>query len=864
MPLRSGTRLGVYEIVGILGAGGMGEVYRARDPRLGRDVAVKVLPPLLARDPSSMARFEREMKALASLSHPHIVAIHDIGTANDVAYAVTELLEGESLAGILERGALPIRKATEYGIQIARALAAAHERGIVHRDLKPANVFVTSDGHVKVLDFGLARTELAAAASGMTATATGTSPGSVMGTVGYMAPEQARALRVDHRADIFAFGCVMYEMAAGRRAFQRDSAADTLSAILKEDPPPLSAAHAHVPPALERVIQRCLEKNPAERFQSARDLAFALEALSTGSGTSVGAPVSEAPPRSRVRHTAIAAAAAALMIAAFLLGRAAAPRPANQPAINRLTFERGIIRSARFASDGQTVVYGAAWNGGPIRTYVARLDTGESKPMDVANADVLALNRNGDMLLSLDRRYPSSWVADGTLARGRLFASGVRELLEHVRYADFLPDDRIAIVRRVNARDRVEVPQGNVVFETPGYISHMRVAPDGRRVAFLEHPMYGDNRGYVDVYDGRNVRRLTPEYQGVEALAWSATGREIWYSGTTSEVQWPIRAIDADTEAPNDGRVVWYVPSDALVQDIDAHGRVLIVNAETTGALMAAAAGDVREHDRAYGVWAVLGGISRDGKYMLNSSVDVQDPEYTVDIRDLVGSPPVHIGRGRAQALSADNKWALSITPSTPNRVLLYPTGAGESREIQLDDVLPTTGTFVPPGLTVAIVGRRNGSPVALIADVTAGTRRILDLRELNGRAFSLRRYLPTFASPDGSLLAVEADDGKVLAWKISQRGPARELASLKDNEAFLGWSQDASRIHVVSWDGPKARIDGLDIDTGRRSTLREIIVEDLAGSTMIPDLELSADARSYVYGFTRMQSSLYLVTGLR
>ncbi len=321
MPLSPGTLLGAYEIVAPIGAGGMGEVYRARDARLGRDVAIKVLPSAFATDPDALARFEREMKTLAGLSHPHIVAIYDVGRDGPSAYTVTELLDGETLADIVSRGPVPIRKAIEYGAQIAKALAAAHDRGIVHRDLKPANVVVTSDAHIKVLDFGLARS---VAAAGDAATIANTSPGLVMGTVGYMAPEQARGLPVDHRADIFAFGCVMYELLAGRRAFERQSAADTISAILKEDPAPLSGANLAVPPALERVVQRCLEKDPGERFQSARDLAFALDALTLGAVGPASGPATVATPRPW-RSIAAAAAIIAVVAGAFILGRALSP-----------------------------------------------------------------------------------------------------------------------------------------------------------------------------------------------------------------------------------------------------------------------------------------------------------------------------------------------------------------------------------------------------------------------------------------------------------------------------------------------------------------------------------------------------------
>ena len=858
MPLSPGTRLGVYEIVDSLGAGGMGEIYRARDARLGRDVAIKVLPASLAADPDALARFEREMKTLAALSHPQIIAIYDVGREGPTAYAVTELLDGQTLAKVVSRGPLPIRKAIEYGVQIARALAAAHDRGIVHRDLKPANVFVTKDGHVKVLDFGLARGAVSASDG---ATMTNTSPGMVMGTVGYMAPEQARGLQVDHRADIFAFGCVMYELVAGRRAFDRDSAADTLSAILKDDPAPLSGMNVAVPPALERVIQRCLEKNPSERFQSARDLAFALETLSSAalgplSGPSVAA-------RRNWRGVAAVAGIAAALAAAFLLGRGLAPAGASgAPAITRLTFERGVIRSARFAPDGQTIVYGARWNGGPLRMFVARSDTGESKPLDLPDADVLAVAKTGDMLLSLGRRNLTSWTSEGTLARARLFGSSAREVLEHVRDADFLPGDQLAIIRRVDGRDRLEVPQGTVVFETAGYLSHVRVSPDGRQVGFLEHPLFGDNRGYVALYDGKTTRRLTPEYNGVEALAWSADGREIWYGGALPEAHWPIKAIDPGVTSPRDGRTIWYVPSDLLLLDIDSRGRVLLTGNDA-GAVIAGTAGDHRDRNLAAGQWTVPGHVSRDGRTVLASVMDDANADYNLVVRSTAASAPVRIGRGRAQELSADGKWALAITPSEPRRVLVFPTGAGEPRDIDVGDLVPNAATFAEPGPGVVVVGARGGSPEAVVVDMSSGKRTTIALPELRGRAFSMRRYLPARAAPDGSLLAVQADDGKVLTWPLPNGGPAREVA-LADNELFAGWAADPRHIFVALWTGPTARVDSLDIATGRRSTVREITVDDPAGMLTMPDLYLSADAKTYVYAFNRMLSTLYVVTGLR
>lgn len=309
MPLPPGTRLGPYEVLDPLGSGGMGEVYRARDSRLGRDVAIKVLPPTVADSPTALARFEREAQAVAALSHPNILTLHDVGKAastssgHAVTYAVMELLEGETLRARLAEGALPQRKALGIAAQIARGLAAAHDKHIAHRDLKPENVFVTADGSVKILDFGLARNTAAspAPAADSATVAPGTEPGVVLGTVGYMAPEQVRGEGGDQRSDVFALGCVLYEMLTGRRAYHRDTPAETMTAILKEDPPEPSASGVVVSPAVQRIVRRCLEKRPEERFQSTRDLAFALDSAldtsSSGSGTSAMPAVATAARR---------------------------------------------------------------------------------------------------------------------------------------------------------------------------------------------------------------------------------------------------------------------------------------------------------------------------------------------------------------------------------------------------------------------------------------------------------------------------------------------------------------------------------------------------------------------------------------
>src|SRR5262245_34401069 len=395
MSLAPGTRLGHYEITGPLGAGGMGEVYRARDTSLDRDVAVKVLPERVAGNAAALARFEREAKAVAALSHPNILAIHEFGKQDGTAYAVTELLEGETLRQRLAQGALPQRKAVEYGVQVANGLAAAHAKGIVHRDLKPENVFVTRDGRVKVLDFGLATLEAGAEPDATSSPTVGrfTDPGAVVGTAGYMSPEQVRGGRVDARTDIFALGAVLYEMLSGRRAFQRDTAAETMTAILKDDVPDFAASGRQLSAGLERLVRRCLEKNEEERLQSARDVAIALDAVSGGDSSS-------ARPAVAPRRGSQQALSAALLLLAGALGgalaaRALLPGKASQselPTYRPLTSRRGFVFKARFANDGQTVAYSAIWDSEPIRVFTVRLDARRADPPPVVDAELFALS----------------------------------------------------------------------------------------------------------------------------------------------------------------------------------------------------------------------------------------------------------------------------------------------------------------------------------------------------------------------------------------------------------------------------------------------------------------------------------------
>ena len=499
--LTSGTRLGDYEVKSLLGSGGMGEVYRARDSRLGRDVAIKVLPFLLSADSERLRRFEQEARAAAALNHPNILAVFQMGTYEGAPYMVSELLEGTTLREQTQRGRLSVRKAIDYAVQIARGLAAAHEKGIVHRDLKPENLFVTKDGRMKILDFGLAKLTQPQSSPEHSAptVAEGTEAGVVMGTVGYMSPEQVRGQSADHRADIFAFGAILYEMLAGKRAFQKPTSPETMTAILNEDPPGISQVTTNIPPALQRVVHRCLEKNPEQRFQSASDLAFALDALSETSSNT--AALSNKPPTKNSKLWAVAAVLAAVVAAGLWL-RFRTPRPEQKHELveRQLTANppENDVSSATISRDGKYLAYGDHSKS----LYLLAIDSGEIRQVPLPK-----------------RYYPLDWFPDGNhllLYRG----DDGGELWKMSTW-DFS-------LRKLWGGDAVNVT----------------VSPDGSHIAFLKD----DQEVWTMGPEGEEPKRIpVDDAKGLERIAWSPTGQRLAYlrfRGTLAQNEVTIETCD--------------------------------------------------------------------------------------------------------------------------------------------------------------------------------------------------------------------------------------------------------------------------------------------------------------------------------
>src|SRR5262245_22107001 len=750
MPIDPGAKLGPYEILGPLGSGGMGEVYRARDQRLARDVAVKVLPRSLAGEPDRLMRFEQEGRAAGQLNHPNILVVYDIGTHDGTPYVVEELLEGETLRERLSGGALPTRKAVEYASQITQGLAAAHQKGIVHRDLKPENLFVTHDGRVKILDFGLAKLQTTAPlpASQMTSapTAVETGAGVVMGTVGYMSPEQVRGQAADHRSDIFSFGCVLYEMISGRRAFQRDSSVETMNAILKEEPPEISQTRADLPPGLDRIVQHCLEKSPDERFQSARDLAFQIHALSSPSAVALGRSGIAKTPRTLKMKPALAAAGVAVALAAGVLAGRMTAKPEASFQYDQITFRQGTLYSGRFSPDGETAIYSAAWEGNPREIFTAQYAAPESRSLGLPPADVLAVSSSGELAVLLNARFTNGYQRTGTLARVPLSGGVPREVLENVQDADWSPGGSdLAVVREVEGRYRLEFPVGKVLYETPEWIDSVRFSRDGRRIAFADHPRTGDSRGRIVVVDLAGKKTvLTEVFASASGLAWSPDGSEIWFTAGEKGNLQALHAVDLSGRH----RLVGAVPASLTLFDIAPNGRILIVREAWRRGILGLAPGAAAERDLSWLDYSRPTALSNDGRFVLFDEQGVgAGVNYSVYLRKTDGSPAVKLADGWAGELSPDGRWAATGPTLVTDTIRLVPTGAGEPRKLTFKGLIIGTASWHPDGHHMLMTASKPDQlPRLYVIDLDGGEPQPVTDQE---------QRVGGVVSPDGKSIAV-------------------------------------------------------------------------------------------------------------
>ncbi|HTO74948.1 MAG TPA: protein kinase [Thermoanaerobaculia bacterium] len=858
--IAAGTRLGSYEILAPLGAGGMGEVYRARDTKLDRDVAIKVLPAAFANDAAALARFEREAKAVAALSHPNILAVHDFGRSGDTTYAVMELLEGESLRERLAEGPLPQRKAVEIAREAALGLAAAHDKGIVHRDLKPENLFLTREGRLKILDFGLAR-QIALPAAGDTHSPTAaqiSQPGAVLGTVGYMAPEQLRGHPADHRSDIFSLGAVLYEMLSGRRAFTGDTAIEAMNAILKDEPPELSASGPSIAPALERIVSHCLEKKPDERFQSGRDLAFGLASLSSATPESGAVRVPAGGSRWRRRLAVGAAAAAALTLAFFAGERLVSAHAAARPlSFRRLTFRRGNLLSARFAPDGKTVVYSAAWEGRPAELFSVRTDSVESRPLGIEHADVMSVSSQGEVAIKLRKGSFQHADVSGTLARVPLGGGAAREIAEDVLAAAWTPGgDDLAVIRLTpDGKSRIEWPIGHSVYESFFVGAALVFSPSGDRLAFVEGSAGPDKAIWTVDRQGRRQLVSQGDRNLSDRLAWSRRTGEILFIASRASEGPALRSVSLSGRE----RALWYAPPGFTLHDVAADGRVLLERYVVRRGVAWMAPGATQEKDLGWLDGTNLTKLSPDEKWILFDEIgDAHSPRNGVFIRPTDGGPAIRLGDGTPTDFSPDGKWVLAITAATPPGLVLLPTGPGSPKEVPTPGLNPLLAFMLPDGKTLTVLSSSPGQPFdAYTLDIDGGTPKRLDLPGINWDAHGA-------VGPDGKLAAWSRTDRHIVIER--EGGPVREIpgALLPPDEYITVFSADGRFLETQTSSDVPARIFRIDVQTGAKTLWKEIEPADRSGVIGIDEVRFNRDETGYAYTYGRMESSdLYVVEGL-
>jgi hypothetical protein len=851
--LSPGDRLGRYEVIALLGAGGMGEVYRARDPHLKRDVALKVVR-LHAATPEQLARFTREARAASSLNHPNIVAVHDAGVEGGTPYVVTELLEGETLRARLDRGPVPFRKAVDYGIQIALALDAAHARGIWHRDVKPANAFLITEGRVKLLDFGIAKlSERGLQAESEEPTGDLSESRVVLGTPGYMSPEQVLGRPLDHRTDIFSLGAVLYEIFTRARAFKRGSAVETMNAVLHDEPADPLTLNPGLPPTAAMIVRRCLEKNKEERFQSARDLAFGLQQLRDVTGGTKPIRVPVLGRRKVTRAIVVALLLLAALVAGMFLRRLPDP-----PAFEQLTFARARITSARFVADGRGIIYSEARE--KAEPELLRIDPEENRvarPLGFAAGTEILAAKSGEIAVSVNRRFIMGDRFAGTLAVAPLGSSTPREVQNDVEQADWDSSGKqMAVVRSPGGRGSttsLEYPIGNKRYETGFSIRFPRISRDGTRIAFLEDTFGSGETAHVSVLNlaDNRVAVLTQNWRSARGLAWSADGREIWFTAGESRANRILYAVKPDDVFKPDGghhRLVLDPPGSLTLFDITTDGRVLLTLDDDRRVLVGGAMTDQTERDLSWFDDSGLADVADDGTSVLFSD------RFGVYVRGTDGSGAVRLGNIDAFAddLSPDGKQILATTTSDPPDLVVLPRKAGTHQVVARHNITGYSGARWFPDGRIIFTGLEAG-------------------RERRSYVQSLTGGPPTPVTPEGIWVVALDGTGKLgaaigrtqpgISIIPMDGGPSRMVRGSQLGDRPVAWTEDGRALWIFRRNEVPAQVIRLDIATGKRQPWKTLVPSDLTGVT---EFAITPSGSAYYYSYKRLLSQLYQVRGLR
>lgn len=854
MALATGSRIGPYEIKSLLGSGGMGEVYRARDTRLERDVALKVLPQNFVEDPERLRRFEQEARTAGSLNHPNVVAVYDVGKENGNAYLVSELLEGETLRARLEEGSLSSRKAIEYALQIAKGLSAAHQKGIVHRDLKPENLFITADGHVKILDFGLAKLahpELDLSGDSNLMTQQRTADGVLLGTPGYMSPEQVRGRALDPRSDIFNFGAILYEMLSGKRAFAGDSVVERMNAILKEDPPELSTTHPQISPGLSRFIRRCMEKRPEERFQSATDLGYALDALSQVSGTAPA--IAKAGMGDSRRLLTIALMIIACLVVAgvtfVVTRRTLSPPPSdaggNLFTFQRMTFRRGNVLHARFAPDGKTVIYGASLEGNPTEIFAVNPGSPESKPLGFKNADIASISRSGELAIILRTGPMRATAGTGTLARVPLNGGGApRQLLENVQGADWTPDGNDLVVsQRVGSGWQIQFLSGKIIARSEHQMHSPRISPDGKTVVFFENNGSTADLRFWDADSGKLTTAPPGKYGDV---TWALDSRHL-YCTMTSQSGGAVLLIDRTGK----GNPVFTSTAGLSIHDVAPNGALLLEQELIDYGIQFEGA-DGQQRNLSWLDGSQVEAISEDGNFILfTEQAEAGGPKGAIYIRKTDGSPAIRLGDGIGSSLSPDGKWVSGLTHGTPSQLFVLPTGPGTSHTLTPPDMNVFGSLWNADSIHIGIVAAKgSGGAKPYMVDSTNGS-----IAEVQAGKIDELQY----ASPDFKTQVGKTNSQFIMSNVTT--GETKPLPGIPGDANIIQFSSDLKSLYYVRHQEFPPSIYRYDMSGSKGVVWKTLNITD-PSVIRIDNVEVTPDGRSFAYTFVRVLSSdLFLAT---